>query len=122
MAFNFENLKVWQKSLDFSCDIYDLAKKFPETERYGLTSQINRAADSVSLNIAEGSTGQTKKEFSKFLGYSVRSGIEVVGCLHLAKRKKFIDTSDFQKFYKDAEVLVIMIQALRKSIVQNSKT
>jgi four helix bundle protein len=121
MAFNFENLKVWQKSVDFSCDIYDLAKKFPREELYGLISQINRAADSISLNIAEGSTGQTKKEFSKFLGYSIRSGIEVVGCLHLAKRKKFINENDFQKFYKEIEVLVIMIQALRKSITRNTK-
>ena len=116
MAFNFENLRVWQRSIDFSGEIYDLTKKFPKEQQYNLTSQVNRAADSISLNIAEGSTGQTKKEFQKFLGYSVRSGIEVVSCLYLAKRKKIIDDTDFQNFYMETEKLVIMIQALRKSL------
>jgi four helix bundle protein len=87
MAFKFEKLKVWQKSLDVTVDIYELTKKFPRQEIFGLTSQINRAADSISLNIAEGSTGQSDSEFNRFLGYSVRSGIEVVGCLHIAKKR-----------------------------------
>ncbi len=58
MAFKFEKLKVWQKAIDLSIIIDLLTKKFPKDEIYTLTSQIKRASDSISLNIAEGSTGQ----------------------------------------------------------------
>jgi four helix bundle protein len=116
MAFSFEKLKVWQKSLDFTSDIYDLTKQFPKDQLFGLTSQINRASDSICLNIAEGSTGQSRPEFSRFLGYSIRSGIEVVGCLHIAKKKKFISAEQFQVHYNEAESIIVMNQALRKSI------
>jgi four helix bundle protein len=116
MAFSFEKLRVWQISLDISSDIYDLTKKFPKEEIYGLTSQIRRASDSISLNIAEGSTGQTKEEFKRFLGFAIRSGIEVIACLYLGERKKFIDRKDFILFYQRVEQLVVQIQSLRKKL------
>lgn len=72
MAFKFEKLIVWQKALDLSDAVCGVVKKFPKDELYVLTSQIKRAADSVSLNIAEGSTGQTNAEFSRFLSISLR--------------------------------------------------
>ncbi len=84
MAFKFENLKVWQSSIELSGQIYELTEKFPKKELFVLTSQMQRASDSVSLNIAEGSTGQTNPEFKRFLGFAVRSAIEVVSCFHLA--------------------------------------
>jgi four helix bundle protein len=116
MAFHFENLRVWQRAVNFSGDVSDLTKQFPKDELFGLSSQIKRAADSISLNIAEGSTGQTKPEFGRFLGYAIRSGIEVVGCLHLAKRKKLINDEEFSTFYKEAEQIIVMAQSLRKSL------
>ncbi len=76
MAFKFEKLKVWQKSLDLSGEIHELTLSFPKEELYVLTSQIKRATDSIALNIAEGSTGQSNKEFNRFLGIALRSGIE----------------------------------------------
>jgi four helix bundle protein len=81
MAFKFEKLNVWQKSIDFGFGIHELTRTFPKEELYILTSQIKRAADSIALNIAEGSTGQTNAEFKLFLGYAIRSAIEVVSCL-----------------------------------------
>ncbi|HCB01759.1 MAG TPA: four helix bundle protein, partial [Anaerolineae bacterium] len=59
MGFKFENLDVWKLSLEYSDLIYELANKLPETEKFNLKSQIIRAATSISLNIAEGSTGQS---------------------------------------------------------------
>ena len=70
MAFKFEKLLVWQKAVDLSYDIHELTRSFPKEELFILTSQIKRAADSISLNIAEGSTGQSNAEFNKFLGYA----------------------------------------------------
>ena len=116
MAFKFEELRVWQKSVELTNLIEDIADKFPKKEIYNLSSQIRRAADSVSLNIAEGSTGQTNPEFKRFLGLSLRSGIEVIGCLHLAKTRKIISEEDFKTVYKEYEQLIKSIQSLRKSI------
>jgi len=116
MPFKFEELKVWQKAIDLSCEIHKLTLAFPKEELYILKSQIKRAADSVSLNIAEGSTGQSDAEFNKFLGYSLRSAIEVISCLYIGKKRDLIDNDTFAKFYNETENLVIMIQALRKSI------
>ncbi|WP_425637136.1 four helix bundle protein [Algoriphagus yeomjeoni] len=81
-----------------------------------LSSQIQRAADSIALNIAEGSTGQSTPEFKRFLGYSIRSAIEVVSCLYLGKKRNIINEDDFSRLYKAYEGLVINIQALKNSI------
>src|SRR5688572_32694034 len=109
MAFKFEKLIVWQKSLDLSDEVNQLTKTFPKDEMYVLSSQIKRAADSVSLNIAEGSTGQSNAAFHRFLGYALRSDVEVVGCLHLASRRKYIDPKEFEELHKFCEELLVMI-------------
>ncbi len=57
MEFKFEKLIIWQKSMDLAVLINDISKKFPKDEVYNLSSQIRRAADSIALNISEGSTG-----------------------------------------------------------------
>lgn len=116
MPFKFENLKVWHASLDLADAIDAIAMKFPKHELYSLTSQIKRAADSVSLNIVEGSTGQSNAEFKKFLGYSNRSALEVVGALYLAKRRSYIDEIQFNELYQQIEILVKMIQGLINSL------
>ena len=116
MALKFENLKVWQRALEFSFQIHELSRGFPKEELYILTSQIKRAADSVALNIAEGSTGQSNAEFKQFLGYAIRSAIEVAACLFIGKRRNIIDEKDFSRLYQEAQEIIRMLQALRKSI------
>jgi len=66
MAFKFEKLKVWQKALDLADEISKMTKTFPKEEVYVLTSQVKRAADSMSMNIAEGSTGQSNPDLRNF--------------------------------------------------------
>jgi len=90
MDFKFEKLTIWQKAMDFGENINKLTWKFPKEEMYNLSSQIRRAADSIALNISEGSIGQTNPEFKKFIGYSIRSLAEVITCLHKAKRREYI--------------------------------
>ena len=80
MAFRFEGLYIWQQALQLSIEVNEIAKRFPPFELYSLSNQIRRASDSVVLNIAEGSTGQSVLEFQRFLKYALRSGIEVVSC------------------------------------------
>jgi four helix bundle protein len=116
MAFKFEKLLVWQKAVDLSYDIHELTRSFPKQELFILTSQIKRAADSVSLNIAEGSTGQSNAEFNKFLGYALRSDIEVVGCLYLAQKRNLIEAEKFGIIYAQCEEILVMINALRNSL------
>ncbi len=117
MAFKFESLKVWQNAVELSGQISELTERFPKKEMFVLTSQIQRASDSIALNIAEGSTGQSNPEFKKFLGYALRSAIEVVSCLYLARRRKLIDNDKFSHFYNYLTDLVKGIQALRNSIM-----
>ena len=76
MPFKFEKLIVWQKAVELSDVVNQLTKQFPRDELYILTSQIKRAADSVSLNIVEGSTGLTNAEFKRFLQIANRSALE----------------------------------------------
>jgi four helix bundle protein len=116
MAFKFEKLTVWQNAIELSGQVHELTQAFPKKEMFVLTSQLQRASDSIALNIAEGSTGQTNPEFKRFLGYSLRSAIEVVSCLHLAKRRKLIDQTQFDHFYDFLTELIKSIQALRNSI------
>jgi four helix bundle protein len=116
MAFKFENLEVWQEALELTGIVHEASGKFPVKELYVLTSQIKRAADSVALNIAEGSTGQSNREFKKFLGYAIRSCIEVVACIYVAKRRKIILDDDFIAVYNFSDRLVKRIQALKKAI------
>ncbi|RXK58796.1 four helix bundle protein [Lacibacter luteus] len=116
MAFRFEELKVWQMALDLSNEIDLLSKKLPVEERFSLASQIKRAADSVVLNIAEGSTGQTKPEFKRFLDIALRSAVEVVACLFIAIKRNYITKEEFDKNYIAYEVICKMITKLRDSM------
>ncbi len=116
MAFRFEELKIWQKAFELSNEIDTISKSFPKNEMFSLASQMKRAADSVVLNIAEGSTGQTKPEFKRFLGMALRSAIEVVSCLFLAKARLYINEAEFQKYYTEYEILCKMITAFRNGI------
>ena len=116
MSFKFEKLIVWQKAVDLSDLVNQLTKSFPKDELYVLTSQIKRAVDSVSLNIAEGSTGQSNAEFARFLSIAARSDIEVVGCMHLAKRRGYIQENNFNTIYKMCEEILVMLNALKNSL------
>ncbi len=66
--FKFEKLIIWQKAMDFGEEIDDLSETFPDKEKYNLSSQISRAADTIALNISEGSIGQSNPEQKKFIG------------------------------------------------------
>lgn len=116
MKFKFENLIIWQKAMDYGENIFQLSNQFPKEEIYNLTSQIRRAADSIALNISEGSIGQSNLEQKRFIGLAVRSLAEVVSCLHKAKRRNYIGDPEFIKYYDSAFELMNMMLAFKKKI------
>ena len=116
MPFKFEKLEIWKMAIEMADNVHLLTRSFPKEEMFSLTSQMKREADSISLNIAEGSTGQSNPEQVKFLGYSQRSSLEVVNCLYLAIKRNYIDQKIFDKLYSDLEKLVVKIQAFKNSL------
>jgi four helix bundle protein len=118
MAFKFEQLEVWQQSLDYIDLIYKIFEDLPDNERFNMRSQITRAATSINLNIAEGSTGQTDAEQARFLGLALRSLIETVACQHIIHRRKWLhDTTLLRQAYSEVSVMAARIQTMRKTIV-----
>jgi four helix bundle protein len=117
MPFKFEKLEVWRLALDYVDAAYELAAGLPRSEDYNLKAQLTRAATSVALNIAEGSTGQTNAEQARFIGLATRSLIETVACQHLIVRRKLItDREKIQALYKQADHLAVKLQAMRRTI------
>lgn len=116
MSFKFEKLTIWQLAIEMANNIHLMTRSFPKEEIFSLTSQIKRAADSVALNIAEGSTGQSDAEQRKFLGYAQRSAIEVVSALYLAKMRNYLDDKTFEKYYAELDFLTMKIQAFKNSL------
>lgn len=117
MPFKFEKSDVWQLALAYTDLIYDIANQLPRSEAYNLKSQIVRAAISVSLNMAEGSTGQTDAEQARFIGLAIRSSLENVACQHLIRRRDLLENSPLlDQAYSQAETLAIPLQAFRKAI------
>jgi len=114
--FKFEKLKVWEKVIQLSNDIHSMTREWPKEELYILTSQIKRATDSISLNIAEGCTGQSNPEFRKFLGYSSMSALEEINCLYLVKGRNLINEEIFNNKYETVGEIVKMIFGLKNSI------
>ena len=114
--FKFEKLLIWQNAMELGEEINSLTDNFPSKELYNLSSQMRRAADSIALNISEGSILQSKPEFRKFLGYAIRSLAETVTCIHKAKNRKYIDTIQFQKLYNTSYNLMNMLIGFRNKI------
>lgn len=89
ISFGFEKLKVYQKALDYVDFVYSTTEKFPKSEVFALSSQFQRAATSIALNIGEGSGG-TKAEFKNFIRISYRSLNECVVCTSVSHRRNLL--------------------------------
>ena len=117
MAFKFENLEVWKLSMEYIDDVYQITGKLPRDEENNLRSQWMRAATSIALNIAEGSTGQTDSEQIRFLGYALRSLVESTACFRLAQRRRYVTDEEQQaRMEKSTETLIKKLQSFRKAI------
>jgi len=113
--FDFENLKVYQKALEYVDFVYEMARDFPKAEIFSLTDQFKRASISICLNIAEGSGG-SKVEFNRFLKIARRSIRECVAITEISCRQKFIGDKVKQQSRSLCSELSKMINGLIKSL------
>ncbi len=113
MAFIFENLDVYRKAVDFADEIYGLTETFPKGNYY-LTDQLNRAALSISANIAEGNGRFHKSDRVNFFRIARGSAFECVPILEICKRKALIKEEQHLKLKKDVEDICKMLSGLMK--------
>lgn len=113
MAFKFENLRIWKDSVEFTREVYALTKKFPRSEQFGLTAQLNRAAVSISLNIAEGEGRKSNADVARFIHMAIGSLYEVVTILHISLAQKYINKNEFSVFYARCEEISKMLHGFR---------
>jgi len=118
VKFNFEKLDVYKKSNDFVSEIYLLIKNYPKEEMFGLTSQLRRAAVSISLNIAEGSA-RTKKDFSRFVDMARGSILECVTILQISLKQNYINETKFNDFKNKLIEISKMLSGLKRSLTTN---
>ncbi|MDO8700757.1 MAG: four helix bundle protein [Deltaproteobacteria bacterium] len=116
MSFRFEGLEIFHAAIDFTVSVRAMARKFPADERFDLTSQARRAANSIVLNIAEGSGRGTKKDFSHFLDMALGSTFETVACFYIAERHSYISKQDLEKIKTEGEALGKRINAFKGTL------
>ena len=115
MAFMFENLEVYQKAINFADQITQLTRQFPKGYYY-LSDQLNRAAISISVNIAEGNGRFTKADRKNFFTIARGSIQECVPLLELMRRRQLIDEATHNQFRDELETLAKMLSGLIKGI------
>lgn len=115
MQNNFRDLKIWKVAMDLAIIIYDLTAKLPNTEKFGLTSQMRRAAVSISSNIAEGSGRGSSPQFAQFLGFAQGSAFELETQLLLVEKMKLLSSEEI----KEAMDMLHYIQKMNFKLKQS---
>src|SRR5512140_674596 len=114
--FNFEKLDTWQDAIRFADLVYEVSAQFPTEERFGLTSQMRRAAVSISSNLAEGCSRSSKADYARFVEIATGSLFEVVSEATIGRNQGFLLETDYQQLYEAAEKQCRMLSGLRKSL------
>ena len=114
-TYTFEKLEVWQLSRSFVKELYEITKSFPKDEQYGLTSQIRRAAVSISSNIAEGSSRLTTKDKAHFTMIAFSSTMEVINQLIIACDLGYISSETLMALKEKLSKLTNKLNAYHKA-------
>ncbi|MDD2550641.1 MAG: four helix bundle protein [Bacteroidales bacterium] len=115
-SYSFEKLGAWQSARSLTKNIYIITNAFPNDEKFGLVSQMRRAAISISSNIAEGSSRKTAKDQTRFYNIAYSSGLELLSQLILSLDLQFIDETTYNNLREDIEKVTRQINGLVKSI------
>ncbi len=116
MKFRFKNFRVYKDTKDYCKFSRDIIKKYIKKHDKGLTDQIERALNSIVLNIAEGSADNSDAEFARFLGISIRSVYETVAGFDLAALYEYIDEDLNQSIEDKAYALVKQLASFRNKL------
>jgi len=116
MGARFKELEVWHNAMEIVRKVYEITKGFPEQEKYGLCSQLQRASVSVPSNIAEGSGRGTRKEFVHFLNQARGSLYEIITQLEIAAALSFADKDSAKSIEAECEKLAQRLNALISSL------
>jgi four helix bundle protein len=117
MSFSFEDLEVYQRALEFSVSVIEVVDKLDTPRKhYRLIEQLESSSTSVALNIAEGKGRFSKREFKQFLYISRGSLYETVAMLKILNQKNWLNESDYNILYSQAEEINRMLSGLIKSI------
>jgi four helix bundle protein len=116
MVQSFKDLIVWQKSFSLVKSVYKLSEDLPERERFGLISQLQRAAVSIPSNIAEGSERGTRKDYIQFLRVALGSSVELETQLLLSEDLYNVNVTEVcSKLTEVQKMLTAMIKSLNKT-------
>jgi four helix bundle protein len=113
---NYRDLEVWQRGMDIALRVYEVTKKFPADERFGLTSQLRRAAASVPANIAEGHARSSTKDYLRFVAIAIGSLAETSTYIELAARLGYGSKDELRKIFEMTTEERRMLRALQKSL------
>jgi len=121
---NFRKLDVYNRAIRFVDSIYNITSEWPETERYGLISQITRASISIPSNISEGSSRRTEKDFARFIEIALGSAFEVETQLIIAKNRSILTNIDYDNLINELTIIQKQLNALISSFrkLQRPKT
>ena len=118
--FGFENLEVWRKAIELADFAYQLTSTFPTDERFGLVSQMRRAAVSVSANVAEGSSRHSRIEQARFYEIAYGSLMELVSEVRIAERQGFLSSEKYAEIRIKASEIARMLSGLRRATLQKT--
>jgi four helix bundle protein len=116
MPFRFESLDIWHLANNYAHKVYIATAKFPRHEDYRLRSQMNRAVNSIGLNIAEGSAKASDKAFDYHLEVAIGSTFEVVAAAFLALDNAYITKEEHETLYDEGQKLAKSINAFRNTL------
>ena len=114
--YGFEKLEVWKLSIELVMYISEIVEAWPKNERFDLTSQISRAATSISCNISEGSGRLSPKDQNRFYSFAYSSALEVLNCLIISHKKSY--TTD-EAYRNCREIISKITSAINKMVKQN---
>lgn len=117
-ARNYKDLLVWQKGMDLAKLVYRVTRAFPNEEKFGLVSQMRRAAVSIPSNIAEGQARHTTKEFIQFISHAEGSVAELETQLRLTVDLGFSSERETEKAFELVSDLRNMLNALRRTLMR----
>ena len=117
---NFKELIIWQRGIEIVKKVYDLTKQFPSQEKFGIISQMTRAAVSISANIAEGSSRNSDKDYARFLQLALGSAFELQTYLVIVHEMKWAFTDEVHQIEIILEEEIKMIHSFIKKLTANS--